>query len=103
MSLSPFSFNPFSCVRARRFLNSIFGLALLLIAGTTVAFATEPGKKPTQLPGLQKDGSVLLPNQWSLRPAGHQVVVGDFPVNLAVHPSGHYVAVLHAGFSQHEI
>jgi len=55
------------------------------------------------LPGLQHDGSVLLPNQWSLRPAGQQITVGDFPVNLAVHPQGGFVAVLHSGYSQHEI
>lgn len=58
---------------------------------------------PAILPGLQHDGSVLLPNQWSLRPAGRQVNVGDFPLNLAVHPTGRFVAVLHCGYSQHEI
>jgi DNA-binding beta-propeller fold protein YncE len=46
---------------------------------------------------------VLLPNQWALRPAGKQIRVGDFPVNIAVHPSGKWAAVLHAGHGQHEI
>ena len=46
---------------------------------------------------------MLLPNQWSLRPAGRQVTLGDFPVNIAVHPDGHYAAVLHSGYGQHEI
>lgn len=55
------------------------------------------------LPGLQRDGSVLLPNQWSLRPAGQQLPVGDFPVNVAVHPGGVYAAVLHSGYGQHEV
>ncbi|HUC85818.1 MAG TPA: beta-propeller fold lactonase family protein, partial [Candidatus Acidoferrales bacterium] len=54
-------------------------------------------------PGRQADGSVLLPNQWSLRPVGTQVELGDCPVNIAVHPGGSYAAVLHAGYSQHEI
>jgi DNA-binding beta-propeller fold protein YncE len=49
------------------------------------------------------DGSVLLPNQWSLRPAGRQVGLADFPVNIALYPGGRYAAVLHAGYSQHEI
>lgn len=57
----------------------------------------------TLLPGQQPDGSVLLPNQWSLRPAGRQVELGDAPVNVAVHPGGAYAAVLHSGDSQHEI
>lgn len=55
------------------------------------------------LPGQKPDGSVLLPNQWSLRPVGQQVGVGDFPVNMVVHPGGKFAAVLHCGYSQHEI
>jgi DNA-binding beta-propeller fold protein YncE len=31
------------------------------------------------------------------------VVVGDFPVNVALHPGHRYAAVLHSGYSQHEI
>jgi len=54
-------------------------------------------------PGQRPDGSVLLPNQWSLNPVGRQVELGDFPVNIAVHPQGRYAAVLHAGYSDHEI
>ncbi len=65
--------------------------------------ASAPGYQEIEWPGKRPDGTVLLPNQWSLHPAGRQVVVGDFPVNLAVHPGGRYAAVLHAGFSQHEI
>src|SRR5262249_19784401 len=45
----------------------------------------------------------LLPNQWSLRPAGRQVELGDFPVNLALHPTGRWLAVLHAGYGDHEV
>jgi YVTN family beta-propeller protein len=58
---------------------------------------------PLQLPGIQEDGAVRLPNQWFLRPAGKQVVVGDFPVNLALHPGGKFAAVLHCGNGPHEI
>ena len=41
---------------------------------------------------------IRLPNQWSLRPVGRHLALGDFPVNLALHPSGKYLAVLHAGY-----
>src|SRR5213595_2010003 len=58
---------------------------------------------PADLPGQRPDGSVLLPNQWTLRPVGRQVPLGDFPVNLALHPAGKYGAVLHCGYSAHEI
>ncbi len=46
---------------------------------------------------------MLLPNLWSLRPMGKQVELRDFPVNVAIHPSGRYAAVLHSGYSRHQI
>ena len=55
------------------------------------------------LPGQQADGTVMLPNQWSLNPAGRQIALGDFPVNIAVHPGGRSAAVLHCGYGAHEI
>ena len=57
----------------------------------------------SELPGQKPDGSVLLPNQWSLRPVGKQVELADFPINVAVHPGGRFAAVLHSGYSAHEI
>jgi DNA-binding beta-propeller fold protein YncE len=66
-----------------------------------------PPRKPTtqrrELPGVQAGGSILLPNQWSLHPAGKQIPLGDFPVNLALHPEGRWLAVLHAGYGEHEV
>ncbi|MCS6977328.1 MAG: bifunctional YncE family protein/alkaline phosphatase family protein [Gemmatales bacterium] len=55
------------------------------------------------LPGPRPDGRIQLPNQWSLRPAGRQIEVGDFPVNMALHPQGKFLAVLHAGYGEHEV
>lgn len=59
--------------------------------------------EPIQWPGAKMGGGVLLPNGWSLKPVGRQVPLGDFPVNIALHPSGKYLAVLHAGYGEHEI
>src|SRR4051812_29723520 len=75
--------------------STCFSLALFF-AGVAAAAAAD-------LPGQRSDGSVLLPNQWTLRPVGRQVPLGDFPVNLALHPAGKYGAVLHCGYSAHEI
>ena len=49
------------------------------------------------------DGSVLLHNEWSLKPAGAQVELGDFPVNIAVHPSSRFAAILHAGYGPNQV
>src|SRR5580704_9755843 len=55
-------------------------------------------------PGLQPDGSVLLHNQWSVRPAGRQIALSNcFPVNVAVEPKGRHAAVLLAGYTAHEV
>ena len=84
-----------------------FPAAVLLALSACV---TSPPQSPPQsrvapvdLPGQRADGSVLLPNQWSLRPAGRQVLLGDFPVNIAVHPDGRFAAVLHSGYGRHQI
>jgi len=89
-------------------MRTFFCLVSLVVLSGKISFA-EPaaagakGTAPSLWPGRQPDGSVLLPNQWSLLPAGQQITLGDFPVNLAVHPGGKFVAALHAGYSRHEI
>ena len=102
-------------MRSRSLVALVVGLGscLALFAGLDTRRAPEdppnpPVRKsdattPRVLPGLLADGSVQLPNQWKLRPAGRQLEVGNFPVNLAVHPSGQYLAVLHAGWQEHEV
>jgi DNA-binding beta-propeller fold protein YncE len=89
-------------------------IAVVVVLGTYALLAAEldtkadslhakPAAWPRVLPGVQPGGSVQLPNQWSLRPAGKQLLLGDFPVSLALHPSGRWLAVLHAGYGQHEV
>jgi YVTN family beta-propeller protein len=82
---------------------------VLLIATNCVALTTlgqdAPDRLATErkLPGLQPSGLMQLPNQWSLKPAGKQLDVGDFPVNIALHPTESTAAILHAGYGEHEI
>src|SRR5262245_49155025 len=82
-------------------LGSFAALAAALPMGQPPA--PRPTAAPRVLPGVQPGGAILLPNQWSLRPVGKQLPLGDFPVNLAMHPSGLWLAVLHAGHGDHEI
>jgi len=73
------------------------------VVGLGVPAKLTAGANPPGLwPGMQPDGSMLLPNQWSLRPVGTQIEVDDFPVNIALSPDGKYAAILHCGYSQHE-
>jgi DNA-binding beta-propeller fold protein YncE len=82
-----------------RFYRSLIVLLALSGGGAEGQSAAEPVKWP----GRQADGSVLLHNQWSLRPAGRQVELGSFPVNVAIHPGGRFAAVLHAGYGPHQV
>ncbi len=60
-------------------------------------------RKPIQLPGMTDSGRVLLPNQWSLHPAGRQLPLGDLPLNMAFSPDGRYLAATHGGYGANEI
>lgn len=84
--------------------------AMALMVGS--AFAQEgkdaaDGKPPVatgrQLPGIQPGGSTLLPSQWSLKPAGKHLKLGDFPVHIEQHPGSSFAAVLHNGYGEHEV
>ncbi|MGH7224903.1 MAG: YncE family protein, partial [Gemmataceae bacterium] len=93
----------------------ISGLALAVVSRLS-AFSEKPSapaekrqpradnRKPTRmLPGVEPGGTIRLPNQWALRPAGKQIALGDFPVNIVLHPSGRWLAILHAGYGTHEV
>lgn len=76
-------------------------LAAVLLTGCVSE--REPSRTELDLPGPRGTNVVRLSNMWWLRPVGRQIVLGDFPVNLAVHPDGKYAVVLHCGHGQHEI
>ena len=53
-----------------------------------------------ELESLEKkldQSRVMLPNGWSLSPAGASIPLGDFPMNLVVSPTGKYMAVTNNG------
>jgi DNA-binding beta-propeller fold protein YncE len=54
-------------------------------------------------PGMTRAGTIVLPNGWSLKPAGRQVRIGDLPVQIAVDPIEPILAILHAGYGEHEV
>src|SRR4051794_36396102 len=86
----------------RRHLGKIgaVALAVSLVGGAAIA---ETPREDVRWRGMTRAGSVLLPNGWSLKPAGRQAPLGDFPVLVAEHPAEPILAVLHAGYGEHEV
>jgi YVTN family beta-propeller protein len=80
-------------------------MAVLIQAGPgsgSVNAQTEP-KREVVWPGITSAGTVLLPNGWSLKPAGRQSRLGDLPIQIAVHPTEPILAIAHAGYGEHEV
>lgn len=57
-----------------------------------------------QLPGKQENTTtVLLPNGWSLSPAGASLPLGDLPMNMALSPNKKWMAVTNNGQGKHSL
>jgi len=51
----------------------------------------------------QAENKTLLPNGWTITPAGHSIKLGDLPLNIAVSSSGKYLAVTNNGVGQQSV
>lgn len=60
----------------------------------TLLYAQRPGKGEENL---------LLPNGWSLSPAGKSLSLGDLPLNMAVSPNKKFIAVTNNGYSDQSV
>ena len=78
-------------------------LALLLGAAPLAALAQQP--TPAQLPTNNPQATrVLLPNGWSLSPAGSSSLpLGDLPLNMQLAPGGRLLAITNNGQSRQSI
>jgi len=67
--------------------------SFLLLAGIVVITITVSAQNK----------KTLLPNGWSLTPAGKMIKLGDLPLNMAVSNDGRYIAVTNNGVSKQTI
>ena len=74
----------------RRISTGLIALVLLgiLLVGTTISAAT------IVLVGKQKDGSVVVPTNQVLRPAGTSTLLSQRPVDIALRPDGKQIAAM---------
>lgn len=91
--------------RKKSFLISAIITVVSLIAGCAAppVQVDTPRISPRLLPGLKDDGKVLLPNQWSLKPSGKQMLIGDLPLNMVFSPDGKFLVITHGGYGPNEI
>lgn len=80
------------CINAEK----LAGVCALMIAVILL-----PGCLSTEIsrPGPQSDGSILLPNNWTLTPAGLQIPVGDLPLAMALTPDDAFLLVTNNGYA----
>ena len=74
----------------------------LTVPGSTQAGPGPEARRGTTWPGLTRAGTVLLPNGWSLKPAGRQTA-GRLPGPDRRASRRAVLAILHAGYGEHEV
>jgi len=75
----------------------------LAILGIIAGVAGCSSQRELVVPGDTGDGRILLPNGWSLSPAGRHLPVGELPLNLSLTPDSRYVFVSNNGTREHSL
>lgn len=78
-------------------MHRLISTVLALLAVACILPAQEESQSRV-IPGLQPDQSILLPNGWTITPAGKQVPLSTLPMSMAISPDGGHLLVLNAGF-----
>ena len=75
-------------------------LAILLLGGLSLSSQNARDVDLHEYPrtGRQTDGGFLLPNGWSITPAGEQISLSTLPMSLALSPDEEHALVLNGGF-----
>jgi YVTN family beta-propeller protein len=71
-------------------------VAAFVVLLSVAILCSQPGGR--EQPGRQTDGSILLPNGWTLRPAGEQIPLDTMPMSTALSPDGKFLLVLNGGY-----
>jgi YVTN family beta-propeller protein len=83
--------------------SDVFFLLGIIFFSLTLNSCKKKEVVSTDLVNELANKEVLLPNGWSLSPAGNTLPLGDFPMNLVISPSGNLMAVTNNGQSKQTI
>lgn len=80
-------------------------IRMMIILALILRIASSPQlyAQPVSLPGPIAGGRTLLPNGWSLSPAGKHLPLGELPLNMAISPDGRSVVVVNSGTGRQEL
>ena len=80
-------------------------VAAICVAAWLPAFAVPLGARAQEASRFAgpKDGGFLLPNGWTLSPAGQHVPLSDLPLNIVPWPDNRHVLVATSGYNAHEL
>ena len=78
----------------------ILGTGLAVGITSMVTSIAQRGPAPPEWPGAKGGGAVLLPNGWTVAPAGRSVQVGDFPMSMVLAPDGRRLVISNNGWSK---
>ncbi len=78
---------------------SVFLILVSAVAGGLIGGARR-GPAGPQLPGVVGGGATLLPNGWTIAPAGTHLVVGDLPLNMVETPDHRYAVITNNGWNK---
>ena len=76
--------------------------SLLVFAAVLSAPWIASGEEKPEFPG-QKEQGFLLPNGWTLTPAGEQIILADLPLNIIPLAGSRRVLVATSGYNAHEL
>ena len=74
----------------------------VLVAMFALCTAMPADDKPARFPGKTADG-YLLPNGWTITPAGEQLILKDLPLNIVPLADNRRVLVGTSGYNAHEL
>jgi DNA-binding beta-propeller fold protein YncE len=72
---------------------------LLLTLPLTLGLGLFSQQTPRLTPGIQPDGTYLLPSGWRIKPVGTQIIVDTLPIASLVTPDKKYLLVLNGGYN----
>ncbi|MES1213512.1 MAG: hypothetical protein ABUL64_02915, partial [Singulisphaera sp.] len=85
-----------------RIFASVGLLIVFTLTVTRLTVAAEQAAPPKRVAGKNDDG-FLLPNGWTLTPAGEQVTLTDMPLGIVPLADNRYALVASSGYNQHEL